>query len=47
MTVAADERTNSLVVAAPTETLASIEDIIKKLDGDPSSISELKVDPAA
>jgi general secretion pathway protein D len=41
----ADDRTNSVVVAAPTETLTAIEDILNKLDSDPSSISETKVIP--
>ena len=42
---AADERTNSVIVAAPTETLATIEDIFKRLDSDPTSISEMKIVP--
>jgi general secretion pathway protein D len=40
---AADDRTNSIVVAAPTETLAAIEQILTRLDADPSSISETKI----
>jgi type II secretion system protein D len=42
---AADERTNSVIVAAPTETLIAIEDIFKRIDADPSSNTELKVIP--
>ncbi|HSU67818.1 MAG TPA: secretin N-terminal domain-containing protein [Tepidisphaeraceae bacterium] len=45
MNTAADDRTNSVVVAAPTETLTVIEDILKRLDADPSSISETRVIP--
>ena len=41
--VASDDRTNSVVVAAPTETLAAIEGILNRLDADPSRESELRV----
>ena len=43
--VASDDRTNSVVVAAPTDTLTAIEGILTRLDADPSSVSELRVVP--
>ena len=39
----ADDRTNSIVITAPTETLKGIMDIVKTLDGNPASSSTIKV----
>ncbi|HEX8911136.1 MAG TPA: secretin N-terminal domain-containing protein, partial [Humisphaera sp.] len=41
----ADDRTNTLVVTAPGATMKVVEEILTKLDADPSSTSEIKVFP--
>jgi len=38
----ADERTNSLIITAPTETLKLIDSILKELDSNPEPAAELK-----
>lgn len=38
-----DQRTNSVIVSAPAETLKEIEELIKSLDANPASTAELKV----
>jgi general secretion pathway protein D len=45
VTSAADERTNTLVVTAPANTLRVIEQLLEKLDADPASVSEIRVFP--
>ena len=47
MNAAADDRTNSVVVSAPTPMLTQVEDILKHLDADPSSLSQIKIIPLA
>jgi type II secretion system protein D len=42
---AADDKSNTLVVTAPGETMKIIEDVLKHMDVDPSSVTELKVIP--
>ena len=37
VTVTSDDRTNSLIVSAPTELLKLIEDVVKKLDANPAT----------
>ncbi|QOV88111.1 secretin N-terminal domain-containing protein [Humisphaera borealis] len=42
---AADDRTNTLVVTAPASTLKIIDEVLKKLDSDPATTTEIKVFP--
>ena len=43
VTAAADDRTNTIVVVAPTDTLRLVEKLLRTLDADPAEQSEVKV----
>ncbi len=43
VTAAADDRTNTLVVTAPPDTLKLVDQLLKILDSDPAAVSEVKV----
>ena len=42
ITAAADDRTNTVIVAGPTETLKFIEDMLQRLDANPATIVTIK-----
>jgi len=45
VTAASDDRTNTLVITAPASTLKIIEDLLKTLDADPATTTEIKIVP--